>query len=135
MQRDMSYDLDGMFAGRNAGELVTVQQTRTRVQRSPGLAPMARMAGGDVRNLTPLMAHKLGYSRPRPILRHPSKRIDASGARNIQKSFYTPASDLGDNEVVFGDLGAVNLPIVGMVSVGALALAAGAAFVGYKLLK
>jgi hypothetical protein len=136
MQRDMSYDLDGMMATRNAGELVAVRQTRTRVQRSPGLTPVARMAGGDVRNLTPAMSRSLRIPNGKPLFRYAPKRLDAAGPRSIQKDFYNPATDLAGDDMPFdGGMGAINLPIVGAVSVTTLALVGVAAFVGYKMFK
>ncbi len=42
MDRSMSYELDHVFSSRNAGELVSVQQTKTRVLRSPGLKNLSR---------------------------------------------------------------------------------------------
>jgi hypothetical protein len=39
MQRDMSYALDGTFAGRNGGQLVTRQQVVTTTKRIAGVTP------------------------------------------------------------------------------------------------
>lgn len=135
MQRDMSYDLDGMMSTRNAGELVAVRQTRTRVQRSPGLSPVARMAGGDVRNLTPAIGRSLRIPNGRPLFKHAPRPLDAAGPRSIQKDFYNRATDLAGDDMPFdGGMGAINLPIVGAVSVTSVALAGVLAFVGYKML-
>ncbi len=37
MNRDMSYELDDVFADRNAGELVLTEEVKTKVLRTPGL--------------------------------------------------------------------------------------------------
>ena len=37
MDRDMSYDLDAAFAGRNAGELQSVKPSRSRIRRTGGI--------------------------------------------------------------------------------------------------
>jgi hypothetical protein len=41
MQRDMSYELDDVFADRNAGELVLTEQRKTKVLRTPGLRDLS----------------------------------------------------------------------------------------------
>jgi len=138
MQRDMSYELDGMFANRGAGELTTVQQMRTRVTRAPGLAPMARMAGGDVRNLTPAIGRSLKIPNGTPLFHRQPKRIDAAQPHNLEKGFFHKAGDLADyeDEMQFDGLDTlVNLPIVGPVSVKTIALSAAVAGLGFWLLK
>lgn len=40
MDRDMSYDLDDSFALRDAGEVQPMPEVKTRVLRTPGLAPV-----------------------------------------------------------------------------------------------
>ncbi len=138
MQRDMSYELDGIFATRGAGELTTVQQTRTRVTRAPGLAPMARMAGGDVRNLTPSIGRSLKIPNGTPLFHRQPKHIDAARAKNLEHGFAHKANDLADYEddMQFDGLDTlVNLPLVGAVSVKTLALAGVAAALGFYLLK
>jgi len=128
MQRDMSYELDGIFGTRNAGELVTVQQTRTRIKRAPGLAPAARMAGGDVRNLTPAIGTPMRGPLPRTISPALARSLGIPLAKSLEKPIFNVPRDLAG-------LGDVNLPIVGTVSVGMLALAAGLGFAAYKLMK
>ena len=39
-QRDMSYSLDGVFATRNQGQLISSQKTQTKMVRTPGLVAM-----------------------------------------------------------------------------------------------
>lgn len=123
MQRDMSYELDGMFAGRNAGELVTVQQTRTRVKRSPGLTPVARMPGGDVRNLTPFMARRLPSSHPHNIVRPGYRSMGIPMAKSLSKPIFAQPGDLADDDMPFGGVDgfmglppAINMPFVGPVN-------------------
>jgi len=38
--RDMSYDLDGVFSTRNQGQLISSTPVATKVTRTPGLAPV-----------------------------------------------------------------------------------------------
>jgi len=38
--REMSYDLDGIFSTRNQGQLVASIPTQTKMIRTPGLTPM-----------------------------------------------------------------------------------------------
>ncbi len=136
MKRDMSYELDGMFAGRNAGELVSVRETRTRIKRSPGLAPVARMAGGDVRNLTPPLAHRMHASHPRNIVRPGYHSLGLPLAQSLSRPIFSQPGDLAGDDYdssydmpfdgMNGFMGmpdSINLPIVGpvntMVALGA----------------
>jgi hypothetical protein len=45
-QRDMSYDLDGVFASRNQGQLVSAQASQQHIVRTPGLVPLQRTQNG-----------------------------------------------------------------------------------------
>jgi hypothetical protein len=128
MHRDMSFDLDGIFSTRNAGELTSVKQVRTRVTRAPGLERAHRADGGDVTVLTPAIGRKMHASAPRPILRFPAKPLDASAGRSLTTPFYHRPGDLAG-------LGDVTLPVIGTVSTISLALAAVLGYVGYKMLK
>src|SRR5260221_14162250 len=94
MQRDMSYDLDGIFATRNAGELTSVKQVRTRVTRAPGLERAHRADGGDVTSLTPPIGRKMHATAPRPILRFPAKPLGAPAGRNLSTPIYHRPPDL-----------------------------------------
>jgi len=96
--RDMSYELDGVFAGRNAGELVSVKPARTRIARAPGLKPVGRLPGGDVRNISPELAHKLSFSAPRNITAHRTKNLGIGMGRNIQPDLYHNGTDLADDD-------------------------------------
>ena len=142
MQRDMSYELDGMFSGRNAGELVAVQQTRTRIKRSPGLAPVARMAGGDVRNLTPAIANRIPQSHARNIVRPGYRSMSIPLAMSLSQPIFKQPGDLAGDmpfDGISGMLGlpdTVNLPVVGPVNtMVAIAGGAVAAFALFKLIK
>jgi hypothetical protein len=42
VDRDMSYELDDAFAGRNAGELQEAEVVQTRTMRTPGLKSLTR---------------------------------------------------------------------------------------------
>lgn len=44
--REMSYDLDGVFATRNQGQLVAAVPTQTRMLRTPGLVRLNSGAPG-----------------------------------------------------------------------------------------
>jgi hypothetical protein len=100
MQRDMSYDLDDVFAGRNAGELLTEEVTKTRVLRTPGLRVLP---APHAQNLDPRMDQSLSN----PLGRSLSNGID------------TVPNDLAG--LLDGD---INLPIVGAVSKKQLAIGA-----------
>ncbi len=124
MERDMSYELDGVFAGRNAGELVTVRQTRTKIGRAPGLAPAARMAGGDVRNLTPALAHKMSRPHPRNISPALAHSLGIPMAHSLANPMFRRPSDLA---------GDITLPVIGTVSVVGLAVAAGLGLLVWRM--
>ncbi len=89
MQRDMSYDLDDVFSGRNAGELVSHQVTKTRVLRTPGLRVLSTP---HATNLDPHM--------------------DTSLSHPLSKSIA---------DTLAGD---IELPVIGTVSVGKVAVGA-----------
>jgi hypothetical protein len=42
----MSYDLDGVFASRNQGQLVSAQASQQQIVRTPGLVPLRRTQNG-----------------------------------------------------------------------------------------
>jgi hypothetical protein len=130
MQRDMSYELDGIFSSRGAGELVTVKQTRTRVTRSPGLAPAARMAGGDVRNLTPAIGRPMHRPHPRNISPALARSLGLPMAKSLALPIFSRPGDLADGDSLAGT---VTLPVIGTVSVGMLAVAALAGFAAFRL--
>lgn len=147
MERDMSYELDGMFSGRNAGELVAVRQTRTRIKRSPGLAPVARMAGGDVRNLTPAIANRIPRSHVRNIVRPGYRSMSIPLAKSLSMPIFKQPGDLADYDAAYdmpfdgisGALGlpdTINVPVIGPVNtMVAIAGGAVAAFALFKLIK
>jgi hypothetical protein len=130
MERDMSYELDGMFSGRNAGELVTVQQTRTKVVRSPGLHPVARMPGGDVKNITPALAQHLNASKPHSIFGKGFKSLGLPMAKSLSKPIFHQPSDLAeyddDYDMPFDGIGFLDTvpPMAKSVIIGAAVLGA-----------
>ena len=44
--RHMNYDLDGVFASRNQGQLISSAPAQSRIVRTPGLVPMTKTANG-----------------------------------------------------------------------------------------
>lgn len=44
--RHMNYDLDGVFASRNQGQLIASEPVQRRMVRTPGLVPMRKTPGG-----------------------------------------------------------------------------------------
>jgi len=44
--RHMNYDLDGVFASRNQGQLIASAPAQRRMIRTPGLVPMMKTPGG-----------------------------------------------------------------------------------------
>ena len=127
--RDMSHDLDGMFSDRNAGQLVSVKQTRTRVMRSPGLRPAARMAGGDIRNLTPAIGRPMFARANRNLTPAMARSINARGPKNMGLPMFKVPGDLAD------DLGTITLPMIGTVSLMTVAIGVAAGYLGYKMFK
>lgn len=45
-QREMTYDLDGVFSTRNQGQLVSTVATQQNTVRTPGLVPLKRTLSG-----------------------------------------------------------------------------------------
>jgi hypothetical protein len=152
MQRDMSYELDSVFSGRGAGELVQVQQTRTRMSRTPGLQQTPR---STVTKISAPLAHKLSTSHPHNITARLSQRnLDASMGRPLNAKLYTEPSDLagvedlacddGDMGMGMGDMdagdpmpgmGDITIPGIGPVSKTGLIIAGIAGFIAWKLFK
>lgn len=99
--RDMSYDLDGVFSTRNQGQLISSTPVATKVTRTPGLAPV----------------------KIRPQYRALKGAISGMG-RPLGEYVEAPSySGGGIVDAALKGLGAeINLPVVGAVSVGTLAL-------------
>lgn len=118
MDRDMSYELDGIFANRNAGELVKVTTTKTRMTRSPGLASLGqRVAGPTTRRLNPPMSHPISHESPSPMQR--ATRATAT----IPHEAWKPATGLADAYSPMDGLG-LTVPGLGTISWAQLAVGA-----------
>jgi|GEM_PF-6904947 hypothetical protein len=149
MQRDMSYELDSVFSGRGAGELVQVQQPRTRMSRTPGLQQTTR---SSVTKISAPLDHKLSTSHPHNITAHNTKSLAHGLGKPLNARFYTEPSDLAgiedlacddgdmgmgmgaydDDDMPFGDL---TLPFIGPVSKTGVAIALISGFIAWKLFK
>ena len=92
-ERDMSYELDGIFSTRNQGQLISSSPVATQVTRTPGLTPM----------------------RVRPTARAIPGSVSGMG-EYVEAPNYSGGSMV---DQVLKGLGAeINLPIIGSVSVG-----------------
>ncbi len=132
MDRSMSYELDGAFASRNAGELVRTQQTRTVVRRTPGLTatnanePLGRRIPGPktVRRM-PAMDRRIPTRQVSPLAVERSTRL--VNARHVRAATglagdYSPMDGLG---LVVPGLGLVSwsqLAVGAVVGMGLMAL-------------
>lgn len=99
--RDMSYDLDGIFSTRNQGQLISSTPVATKITRTPGLAPMKiRPAYKPIKGAIEGMGRPLGDYVEAPSY---------SGGSLVDKALR--------------GLGApINLPVIGAVSVGTIAV-------------
>lgn len=122
MDRNMSYELDDVFASRNAGELVSVAPARQRIVRSSGLTQVSNLPLGT----------RLGTPKTRRLDPPMSRRIPSQHARRIagpqdprltQGRPTVMASGLADAYSPMDGLG-LTLPIIGTVSWGSLAVGA-----------
>lgn len=100
--RDMSYDLDGVFSTRNQGQLISSTPVATKVTRTPGLAPV----------------------KIRPSYKPIKGAIEGMG-RPLGEYVEAPSYSGGSLvDTALRGLGAqVNLPVIGAVSVGTIAAA------------
>lgn len=136
MDRDMSYELDGVFAQRNAGELVKVVQTKTRVMRAPGLAASnvhatnrglgRRVPGPTTQRLNPPMATAIAHEHVSPMQRA------TRPTQVIPTEHVVPATGLADAYVPMDGLG-LTIPGLGTISWAQLGIGA-AIGVGISLL-
>lgn len=106
--RDMSYELDGVFASRNAGELVSVHQTRTKVVRASGLQRLGSPLG------TPKTT-RLAAKPYTNLDRGMGTPMRGSANRNLNPPMSRPATGLSDGYLPMGGLG-LDLPLIGTVS-------------------
>lgn len=99
--RDMSYSLDGVFSTRNQGQLISSTPVVTQMSRVPGLAPVRVRP-----SYTPIKGAIAGMGRPL--------------GEYVEAPNYSGGSLV---DTALRGLGAeINLPLVGTVSVGALAV-------------
>lgn len=128
----MSYELDGAFASRNAGELVRTQQTRTVVRRTPGLTasganePLGRRVPGPktVRRM-PAMDRRIPTRHTSPIaVERATRLVEARGVRAATglAGSYSPMDGLGVTLPFIGVVSWAQLAIGAVVGMGALAL-------------
>jgi hypothetical protein len=115
----MSYELDGAFAGRNAGELRQVTQSKTVVQRTPGLevtTPSEDPEAFDTGTTTAIMDYR-GANR---------EIRDQDSPVNLDPAMATPIRDYSpypDPQMA----GLADLSIPGLGKVNVLHLAIGVA--------
>lgn len=136
MQRQMSYDLDGTFSTRNAGELQHVQVAKTKVTRVAGLSQhRGHTAGrGPVRKyLDPSIAAKLPSPVTAPLFESRVRRIATPKTKSLNLPIGTPARDLGAYDMgddVRYQVGALSIPGLGPITTTGWVLAGVGLFVG-----
>ena len=122
MDRNMSYELDDVFASRNAGELVSVAPVRQRIVRSSGLTQVSNLPLGT----------RLGTPKTRRLDSPMSRRIPSQHARRIagpqdprltQGRPTVMASGLAGAYEPINGMG-LELPFIGMVSWSSVAVGA-----------
>ncbi len=133
MDRSMSYELDGAFSNRNAGELVNVQRTKTVMRRTPGLTasgadmPLGRRVGGPAtrrldpqafRRIPTMSTTALSLARSTQALRSARAVRAATGLADA----YSPMDGMGLELPVIGLVSWTQLAIGAIVGMGALAL-------------
>jgi len=100
-ERDMSYELDGVFSTRNQGQLISSTPVATKMSRTPGLAPV-RVRPSYV----PIKGAIAGMGRP--------------VGEYVEAPNYSGGSLV---DTALKGLGAeINLPLIGTVTVGTLAV-------------
>lgn len=144
MKRDMSYELDGVFSGRGAGELVQVRPARTRIGRTPGLKQQT------THSISAPLSHPMHQQRPHSITAALAMRnLDASRGKSLNAPFYRNPSDLAgeEDDLACDDpmgeyadagepmpgMGDITLPIIGTVSKTGLVIAGIAGVIAWKL--
>lgn len=123
MDRSMSYELDGAFAGRNAGELVSVQKSRTVVRRTPGLTASGadlslgrRIPGPKTVRQMPMMDRRIPTMHNRALSTERNTRlVEARGTRAATglADAYSPMDGMG-----------LEIPGLGLVSWSQIAVGA-----------
>jgi len=148
MKRDMSYELDGVFSGRNAGELVQVRPARTRIGRTPGL--MQQKSRHSARPISAPFYSPTHTDTPHSITAHNTRSLAHSPDKTLNAKFYNRAPDLaGDEDLACDDpmgeyedagdpmpgMGDITLPFIGPVTKTGLVIAGIAGLIAWRLLK
>jgi hypothetical protein len=141
MQRDMSYELDGVFSGRNAGELIQVKPARTRIGRAPGL--MQQRPAATTHRISAPLSTPMHEPHPHNITAHNTKSLAHGLGKPLNASLYHYPDDLAgeedlacdDADMPFDGMGDVTLPFVGAVSTTGLVLAGIAGLIAWKMFK
>lgn len=116
MDRQMSYELDGAFAQRNAGELQSVPVVKTRLQRA------------GVTSLAIPMAQRIGTARHnKPLFSRNVSRIAGPSTESMAVPISDAATDLADY-----DMGEINLPVIGTLNVTQILIGAVVGMIAMK---
>ncbi len=124
MDRHMSYELDGAFMGRNAGELQNVEVAKTRVTRAPGLQYVHNGHGGHRgrnlgRPLDPPMSDTLHARQPTALFPSRTRRIPGPQTDSLAIPISNAPRDLAEY-----DMGEITLPLIGTLNVTNLLIGA-----------
>jgi hypothetical protein len=131
MERQMSYELDGAFAARNAGELQTVHVAKTRIARVGGLQQLPRGNGFRNSKLTQganFLTHKLTGKSAQPLFKSGVSRIAGPVTDSLALPIGSKPTDLADY-----DMGAITLPVIGTLSITQIAIGAALGMLAMKL--
>lgn len=79
----MSYDLDGVFASRNQGQLVSAQASQQQIVRTPGLVPLYRTQRGFLPMGEPLAGGWMDGTTSLPLLGAVSNKTLLLGAAGL----------------------------------------------------
>jgi len=90
-QRDMSYDLDGVFASRNQGQLVSAQVSQQQTVRTPGLVPLRRTQNGFLPLGQPVLAGWLDETTALPVIGTVSNKMLALSTVGIAALMFVAA--------------------------------------------
>ncbi len=120
MDRQMSYELDGAFSQRNAGELQTVHVAKTRIGRTGGLTALRQGDGFHTKRLTTARSAK-------PLFQANISRLPTPRSASLAIPVSENAGDLADY-----DMGAINLPVIGTLNVTQILIGAVLGMVAMK---
>ena len=79
----MSYDLDGVFASRGQGQLVSAQVTQQQTVRTPGLVALRRTQNGFLPLGSPALAGWMDGTTDLPMLGTVSNKTLIFGAAGL----------------------------------------------------